>query len=366
MKKVLLFTMLITTALLLYACAAQQKSEASAEYYQDTVIENLETFTSVTGVALNIKEENPESQSISYNYLMDNNAEGLGNVLKYEGYLKEFGFTKNDSLSTDTYTTYQKDGYVVITGSFNPQPNVIQYIVNVSSIDFNQLAKEDTEPEPSNPTTSTEDPYEEAYKKIVSLVEDKKYSEARDYYMDNANYSFFHYKDTGDYYHYAEAMAYYTDPQFRPLAQALEILKSDVTEGFLDSDSIISEIEASLSQIDGIYQQKRSGNYQYDAFYLIIDNGEVEIENGKKSDIPTGASHFTYTLAAVTLDNGDEYYAIAAGKYSDSKVIGLDRCKWILVDFDGEKTTLVSFDGHEESYEKELKKMYAGTYTRVK
>ena len=117
--------------ILLSACKQQNMEETSKEYYPGTMIE---TFTSIAGIELNIQESYPESNSVSYNYLMDNNAAGLSGIIKYGSYLTEIGLTKSEVLSTSDYNTYTCDKYIVITGTYYPQPNVLQYIVNITPI----------------------------------------------------------------------------------------------------------------------------------------------------------------------------------------------------------------------------------------
>ena len=128
MKKSISFLLVLAMVLSLCACGSNSNEK---EYYQNTELEKLETFTSITGIELNISQDWPESNSIGYNYLMDNDAKGLGAVLKYETYLQEYGFEKSDTFSTEVSTTYIMGNYVIVTGTARPQDNVIQYVISI-------------------------------------------------------------------------------------------------------------------------------------------------------------------------------------------------------------------------------------------
>lgn len=136
MKRFLPLSLAIIMCFSMCSCKKQSDDESNNDdksYYSDTELEQLETFTSITGIELNISQDAPESNSVIYNYIMDNDANGVGAIVKYEAYLEEYGFEKADELSTDDYSAYKMDEYVIVTGSFVVQSNILQYIISIPS-----------------------------------------------------------------------------------------------------------------------------------------------------------------------------------------------------------------------------------------
>lgn len=203
-------TRMITLLILVFTLCSCKNNKSSKEYYQGTDLEQLETFTNVTGIELNTEKDAPESNSKLYNYLADNNANGLGAILKYEAYLEEYGFKKVEDSSDEEIAIYLMDGYIIVTGKFSPQPNVIQYgitIPNTKNAEIEEAGSAAEEPE-DNKAPEMKPPKDEhtLYSEFCTLVDDGNYAEALDYFIRESlslNYS-----DTKDYYNYATAMIY--------------------------------------------------------------------------------------------------------------------------------------------------------------
>ena len=113
---------------------SQDVNEKQIETYPNLSFEGFETFTSVTGIELNITKDAPESNGIIYNYIMDNNAAGLGAITKYETYIVDYGFEYSEALSSEGSKTYIKNGVILVTGSFYiEESNALQYVIFVQN-----------------------------------------------------------------------------------------------------------------------------------------------------------------------------------------------------------------------------------------
>ena len=129
----------------------------------------------------------------------------------------------------------------------------------------------------------------EFYDEFVTLVEDEKYEEALDCFATKAfeqggtsqeayfNYldECMNYKDFKDYYYYALALEDYLCGQYQAL-DSINILRK-ITPDFLSVNKYITEIEAILSEYDGVYKKEE----EYIHNYLIIANGNVWYSFGK-------------------------------------------------------------------------------------
>ena len=171
---------LIASLLVLSGCSktVPSKNNEGTEnpFYEKTELKELKTFTELTGIKLTTTEETPESDSISYNYIMDNNADGFAAVLKYETYLVEYGFKK--MLTSDKINTYGMDGYYIVSGIFNPQDNIIQYVLNIPNSRVESEVSETTIAETtqeSSEETKAKD-YAESYKEFCEMVDSEDYT----------------------------------------------------------------------------------------------------------------------------------------------------------------------------------------------
>lgn len=324
MKKFLLCALSIVLLLSFSACGEKNDDKV---YYQNTELENLETFTSITGIEVNITEDCPESNSMMYNYLMDNNADGLGAVIKYEAYLNEYGFEKSDILSSEDSNAYILDEYIIITGTFYPQSNVIQYVVNIPNGKYVSEDETNVIPVESEGVQETEVPKDEAsiYSEFCQLVDEGAYTEAVDYI--NLEKLPLNYVDANDYYQYAVAMKLYTETElltYQDILEVVRILTEDVTEGFKDSTELIEKINSELAELEGTHVYKRNSNYMYDAFYLIISsNGEVILDMGESSTGALLSSSITHQLVYVNLENGS-FYMLCRKSFADN----IDYCEY--------------------------------------
>lgn len=321
-KIFLLFIILITF------CACSNKS--SIEYYQGTDLEELETFTSVTGIELNIEKDAPESNGKIYNYLADNDADGLGAILKYEAYLEEYGFSKAEDLSNDEITTYLMNDYIIVTGKFSPQSNVIQYAITIpngmalAEIEAGNKATEQENNE--TPVTPPQKGDEEIYSEFCQLVDDGNYTEAVRF-LEHENLSM-EYANTKDYYYYAKAMEVYRETEFLTYSVILNVvdtLKENVSEDFLDSAEIIEKITNELAILVGTHIYNRDSKYIYDCYYLIImDNGDVILDMGKRSEGKPQLSYADYQLVYVNLEE-DSFYMLC-----DDWADDIEHCKYAI------------------------------------
>lgn len=365
MKRFISLLAVMAVLFSLYACG---NAEEEKSYYTDTELVELETFTSITGIELNITENYPESNTVSYNYLLDNNADGLGAVLKYEAYLSEYGFEKSDILSDDTATVYVMDEYVVVTGIFYPQSNVIQYVLNIPNEknvaveneagEASDIAPEETE-EVQEPEVQI-DP-ETVYSEFCRLVTNGSYTDALEYvdeYLKNGILSV-NYSDLSDYYHYAEAMKLYIETEllsYQDILEVVRILTEDVSEGFKDSSEIAEKIQSELDDFaTGTYIQKRDSRYYYDAFYLEIkDEGAIDISVGTKSG---GISHVQSEcqLVYVNLEKSSQYLLCCYGPDHSPE---LRLCYYVIY-----KGT--DYLGLSRTWNDKTNGTYVGTYTKI-
>lgn len=239
MKRLLSLLLTISMCVSLSACG---KSEPQKEYYQNTGIENLETFSSVTGIELNVAEEAPESNYVIYNYLMDNDANGVGAVLKYESYLKEFGFTEDEELLVEDGTVYTMGDYILVAGSFTPQSNILQYVLTIPTKKAGGTEKLDNQQK--EPQTEPEKDDETIYQEFCQLVDDGQYTEALNTRKREKRLSL-DYKDAKDYYNYATAMQLYKETEFltfQDISKMVQLLNEDISEGFKDSAEIAEKV----------------------------------------------------------------------------------------------------------------------------
>lgn len=327
MKKIIA---LIITVIGIFSLVSCNGSSDAEKYYPNTELVELETFTSVTGIELNITENCPESNSVNYNYLMGNNADGLGAVLKYESYLSEYGFNKSDALSTKDSNVYLMDEYIIVTATFSPQDNVIQYVVNIPN---GKLVSEDDSSESIEApqdvdSTVSEPPKNESllYTEFCRLVDESSYIDAIQY-RDDEQLSL-DYENTQDYYQYAKAMNLYKETEFltyQDIMEVTKILREDVSEGFKDSAELIENIDNELATLLGTHVSKRNSNYAYDAYYLIItDNGEVTLDLGKSNAGEPMSSSVTHQLVYVNLENGSFYMLCRRG------LMDIDYCDYAI------------------------------------
>lgn len=122
-----IIALLSIMALLLVACGQKK------EYYEDTDIKNLETFTSITGIELNIVKDSNIGKT--YNYMLDNTATGIGAITKYLDYIEKSGFVKDSNINqeygNDTTSYYIKDGFIITVFQETFSSNTLQFAVHI-------------------------------------------------------------------------------------------------------------------------------------------------------------------------------------------------------------------------------------------
>ena len=320
---------IIVSLILVFALCSCDNNKSSKEYYQGTDLKQLETFTSVTGIKLNIEEDTPESNSKLYNYLTDNNADGLGAILKYEAYLKEYGFSKAEDLSDDEITTYLMNDYIIVTGKFSPQSNVIQYTITIPNEKNVVKDESDSEPEDQENTVkpSGNPVKDEAaiYSEFCQMVDNGAYTEAITY-LNHESLSL-DYADVRNYYQYAKAMKLYRETEFVRYSDIQEIVRN-LTEGmpedFKDSAEIAEKINGELNRLIGSHMWKLDSSKVYLAYHLIIsDTGDVVLELQPEKDEPL-YGHTTHQLVYVNLENGS-YYMLCPNYNLD-----IDHCEYAI------------------------------------
>jgi len=344
-----------------FSLSACGKNEPQKEYYQNTDLDNLETFSSVTGIELNITEDAPESNAIIYNYLMDNNADALSAVLKYEAYLEEYGFEKSDDYSeylSDELTAFAMDGYLIVTGKFSPQANVVQYAISVPG----EKTLEPERPDNKQEESETEPTKDEAtiYSEFCQLVDDGKYTDALDV-RKRENLSL-DYNDTRNYYYYATAMQLYKETEFltfQDISTVVKLLDEDISEGFKDSADIAEKINADIDRLIGTHlyvqideEYKNLNQSVYLAYSLIIDDeGNIMINQQTGKNKPLDDGVFMYKLVYVNLEKLSGFM-ICADYHED-----IDHCKYYITIQPDYITLSKAWSGQHD--------IYAGNYTKI-
>lgn len=213
-------------------------------YYKNTALENFETFTSVTGIDLTSSEET--EGNILYNYILDDNATGIGAIAKWQQYVKEYGFTYMESLSDEDMEVYTKGEYIVCMFLSQATNATFQYVISVPK---NSVTEQYSDKEISNSKEPAENQHDD-YAKLVELTTSGDYQEAIDFYNNsNLNNTFEGYSDSKKYFFYAEGMLWYKKSFY---GDAYDILTENC-QGFLDTDAIIQKIDDKVGFLDGVY-----------------------------------------------------------------------------------------------------------------
>ena len=318
---------------------AEQKVDAG-EYYDNTPLENFKTFTSITGIEVSGKEE-VENAGTMYTYIFNNDADGMSAMLKFDTYLKEYGFVEGEA-DGQGMIFYEKDPYNLLISMTQPQESVIQYIVIVPKATVDEI-KAASEERKAAEQDAMEQQQEEDYVKFVELCQNGKYQEAKDFfnetslwYTDDEGYRR-HYKDSRDYYNYCDGMLDYNAGFY---GDALEEF-SDCESSVLDMDTVSKKILDEISFLNGTY--KNSGiDYAY--YAISIDNGKVGADldtNGKPSEI-----RYNWRVAKTTY-NGKECWGFS----------GVGDMEYVISNINGTTLTVVKAPG--ASYD-----TFEGTYTK--
>lgn len=257
------------------------------EYYKNTGLEKLETFTSITGMELTSSQV--VDNNTVYNYILGNDAAGMGAISKWEQYVLDYGFEYVESLSGNGMSVFTKDKYCLCLFFSQPTDYTIQYCITVPILDVIEGYG------------SSADEQEEDYNKIVQLVEDDKYQDAMDFYSSSSlSDDFEGYSDSKKYYFYSMAMLDYENGLY---GEARDML-SEQCNGFLDSDNVVKEIDKKIKKYNGVFKSK---SVDYDMF-VVINNGMVSFEFN--SDYFSSGLTYVYSLKKHTFTTGEEAMAI--------------------------------------------------------
>lgn len=327
-------------------CGNNDKNDPTVEYYGDTTIEELETFTSLTGIELNISQSN--STGMSYNYIMDYNAESVGAMVKYEDYIRNFGFERNEELEKlmGDYNSkiYVKDGYLITLTEITTD-NIIQYVITIPQKSLLEDDSENDNNEDNDESNETDN--DELYKQLVDFSSQGKYQEAYDLYKNSSlSEDFEGYSDSKKYMFYAQAMIGYENGA---LGYTYSILKEHCGD-ILDAPQIIKELDETIGQFNGIYKAT-SGSVNY---YIYIKDGEVATDlKGDYESEQLQEQRYIYNLIEVTYDTGEKTLGIG------SCLLGEVDIDYVFIDgYTSNDFTLVAWwEGNSKTFN--------GVYTKI-
>jgi hypothetical protein len=312
--------------------SAQSYQDTSVQYYQNTSIKKLETFTSLTGVEVNI--QNDLDTGILYSYIVDADATGVGAVTKYLNYLTQNGFVKNENYSGAGEVYYKDSDFLMI--SRLETGNVIQFTI--------VLPKTGTDSTVGQSKAETKSEYEQ----LVQYCVDGDYTAAQKLYDSSSTIKNSENKDSAKkYYLYAEGMDYYNNGVY---GTAYKLLSQYAT-GLLKADETLANIEKKLGSLDGVYENQSVG---YSGMYMIIKNGRVELDTyssfGSKSI--SDPVYYLDSLIDYTFTTGKSTYAISNGNINKNDV------QYIMATINGDSITLAAPAGSTYT-------TYSGVYKKT-
>lgn len=229
--------------LILLCCIALPGCGSSDKYYDNTPLKKFETFTSVTGIELSGTQETERNAGTIYIYIFNNDADGMSAMLKYETYIKEYGFVEGDS-DGNGMTFYEKDNkYRILISMSQPQETVIQYMVIVPhmTIEETDALSEKVQAEEAD---ALEKQRSEEYEKFVDMCKNGQYQEAKDFFNDSSlwyNEDGYrrHYKDSLAYSYYCNGMIKYNNGEYDSALRDFENCDPKV----LDTEDMIKKIK---------------------------------------------------------------------------------------------------------------------------
>jgi hypothetical protein len=315
MKKM---TMLIIIFLMVISIGACGDSDSDKSYYEDTYIEDLETFTSLTGVDVNI--QNDLDTGILYSYIVNVDAEGLGAVTKYYNYLEQNGYTKSN-IQTEAGTIYVKDSNMLMVQD-SQFDNVIQFTIVVPKI---SPYSESSEADDISSVNELE--------QLMQYCESEDYASAQKFYLDSSLQKSDD-KDTAKkYYLYAEGMEYYENGVY---GEAYKLL-SENTVGILRTDDVLKDISDAVGFLDGVYENQSVG---YSGMYMIIKDGRVDLDIKDRDELKNGVYYFESIIDYTFTHNNTSTYAISNGALSK------DDIQYIMASIDSDSITLIAMAGN--------------------
>lgn len=326
LKKILILSIILLT---LNGCENKQ-------YYDDTTIEKLETFTSLTGIKLNISQKN--DTGMTYNYMMDNNADSVGAILKYESYIRDLGFERNEKLekiANNSSKIYVMDGYLISLTEIK-KDNIIQYVITIPE---KSLLEGELE-------SKNEKDNDTLYNQLIDLVSQGKYQEAYDfYYNSNLAENFEGYSDSKKYMFYSQAMMAYENGG---LGEAYSMLKEHCND-ILNAPKIIMELDETVGKFNGIYKATMEGvNY-----YIYIKDGKVAYDmRSIYEDKQLKEQTYIYDLIEITYTTGEKTLGIG------NVILGKVDIEYAFIDgYTSNNFTLVAWKGQSTTYN--------GVYTKI-
>ena len=300
MKK--LFIVVITIILLVAGCGKKE-----SDVYPDTTLKDFKTFTAITGTELNIVMDNDE-ETVLYNYLLDNNASGLGAVTKYEKYIQDYGFEKLEEYSSDAMTAYIYDDHLLYTSMQYPQDNVIQYVVGVPRRKITE-----TGAELQGQQVTADADMDGLYEEIVSLVKNESFQEAYDLWWNSPlSEDFEGYKDSKQYMFLSQAMLY---DQNGGYGNALDMLirdcpdLTDLTKGYID------RIRNEVTIPNGTYTVTFDGVTRY----IFVLDGKIDMESELEGRAHKTSSYYTDSIVKVVWSTGETTIGIGSMAGFDSE-----------------------------------------------
>ena len=317
----------------------EKEDEQSDKYYANTPLEKFETFTSITGIEVSGVQESEGGTGTIYTYIFDNDAAGMSAMLKYDTYIKEYGFVEGESNGTGMTFFEKDDTYDILISMSQPQESVIQYIVIVPHM---TMAERDAVNEQNKEAeqAAMESKREEDYANFVELCQNRKYQEAKDFfnesdlwYNDDEGYRR-HYKDSMAYYDYCNGMLCYAEGKYGEAVSEFSKCENSV----LDLDKVKADILSEINSLNGTYQitDTWSGHKS-----ITINNGKV----GTEIEVDSWPSSSRYGKYIVKMSNG----SFGIGAYS-----GID----YIITLNGSTLTVEKAPG--ASYD-----TFAGEYKRV-
>lgn len=323
MKKRLIsiMTLVLLTGVLTTGCGNKTTGQtsdiastsATADYYKNTDLKNLETFTSVTGVELNVSQD--DSSGTSYNYLMDNDAKGVGAETKYIKYLEDYGFTENDDLnsifgSTGT-TVYTMDGYVIVVLEDQPQDNVLQFAINIPYSKATETNGGETTADTTALSQSAD--LDSLYNQIVELTKKEDFQGAYDLWWNSELSSDFDgYKDSKEYMFLSQAMLYNQNGGY---GIALDMLTNDCQDLSSITSPYIDDIKKEIGINDGTYTNTNNGI----TYYICVLDGMVYMDSELEGTATKSSAYYTDSIVAVDSTTGEKGIGIGTMAGYDSE-----------------------------------------------
>lgn len=288
MKRVGFYLLSMVILMTVICCGCAKKDDV----YELSFFENLKTFTMITDTEVNETEETWKNKS--YTYIVFEDAEELVN--EYKRYLVEdYGF----SISPDADA-----GELVFT--LNEQE--ISLTINEDSIETKVTI---TVPFNTDTANTKKD---EIYQKVLSLCNEGKYEEAKEFFYKDATGE---YKDILKIVNYCEAQILISSDNFF-YSEAIKELEG--ASGFKDADDIKKELEKEMKSFNGVYYYKKGGGYLYSHYYVVINDGEVSLDLLKDKIDMNKKIYYSWDLKKLIKSDDDKWEVGIGNKYGNNSL----------------------------------------------